>query len=151
MRIELEAPISQDVLGLLGEHLKDMQATSPPESVHALDPAGLSVPEITLWSVRDAGGLLGCGALKELAPDAGEIKSMRTSVSARGNGVGTRMLRHLIDTARGRGYASLKLETGSRPFFAPARRLYARYGFVECLPFAEYGPDPNSIFMALDL
>lgn len=151
MRIELEAPISEDVYGLLGEHLKDMLAISPAESVHALDRHALSTSEVTLWSVRDSGVLLGCGALKELAPDTGEIKSMRTASAVRGRGVGARMLIHLLETARNRGYTRLNLETGTEEFFAPAHRLYKRHGFRECAPFGDYRPDPHSLFMAIDL
>lgn len=151
MRIELEAPVSEDVYGLLGEHLKDMLAISPAESVHALDRRARSAPNVTLWSVRDAGVLLGCGALKELAPDLGEIKSMRTAGAVRGRGVGARMLIHLMETARKRGYSRLSLETGTEDFFAPAHRLYERHGFRECPPFGDYRPDPHSLFMALDL
>jgi putative acetyltransferase len=151
VQIQLEAPAREDVYELLGEHLKDMHAQSPAESVHALDTEALSAPGITLWSVRDAGILLGCGALKELAPDAGEIKSMRTATAVRGRGVGARMLVHLMETARRRGYVRLSLETGTEDFFAPAHRLYKRHGFRECPPFGDYRPDPHSLFMALDL
>src|SRR5438309_4859980 len=52
---------------------------SPPESVHALPIEGLRSPDITFWSVWENGELLGCGALKELDPQHGEIKSMRTT------------------------------------------------------------------------
>ena len=151
MQIELEAPARQDVYELLGEHLKDMHAQSPPESVHALDTEALAAPGVTLWSVRDSGILLGCGALKELSPDAGEIKSMHTAIAVRGRGVGARMLVHLMETARRRGYARLSLETGTEDFFAPAHRLYKRHGFRECPPFGDYRSDPHSLFMALDL
>jgi putative acetyltransferase len=49
------------------------------------------------------------------------------------------------------GYHRMSLETGAMPFFAPARALYARHGFVECPPFADYREDPNSVFMTRDL
>ena len=49
--------------------------------------------------------------------------------------------------ARRRGYRRLSLETGSQPEFAPARALYARFGFVECGPFGDYRLDPCSTFM----
>ena len=41
--------------------------------------------------------------------------------------------------------------TGTEDYFAPARRLYARHGFTECAPFADYVLDPNSVFMELRL
>jgi hypothetical protein len=53
-----------------------MFATSPAESVHALDPAALSGPTITFWTAREDSELLGCGALKQLLPGHGKIKSM---------------------------------------------------------------------------
>jgi putative acetyltransferase len=61
------------------------------------------------------------------------------------------MLRHIMAAARARGMARLSLETGSWPYFAPARELYARHGFVECEPFGDYRPDPNSVFLTLAL
>jgi putative acetyltransferase len=61
------------------------------------------------------------------------------------------MLRHIIAAARSRGMTRLSLETGSWPYFAPAHALYARHGFVECDPFGAYRPDPNSVFMTLEL
>nr|WP_231713164.1 GNAT family N-acetyltransferase [Arthrobacter sp. zg-Y769] len=149
--MQLDNPGREDVLKLLAEHLADMFATSPAESVHALDPAALQAPAITFWTVREDGQLLGCGALKQLGPHQGEIKSMRTAEAARGRGVGTRILQMIVVEARSRGYAALLLETGTQDFFAPARRLYQRHGFRPCPPFGGYTADPNSIFLRLDL
>jgi len=155
LRIERDHPSRRDVARLLAEHLTDMHATSPAESMHALDHAELADPAITFWSVRDETTLLGCGALRELAAaagaGAGEIKSMRTAVAARNRGVASWLLAHLVDQARQRGYGRLFLETGTQPFFEPARRLYQRHGFAECPPFGDYRLDPNSVFMTLIL
>src|SRR5690606_32377540 len=112
-----------DVRALLAEHLTDMFATSPAESVHALDLDALSDPAIAFWSARQNGRLLGCGALKDLRDGHGEVKSMRTAAAARGQGVATAILRHLVDTARASGFGRLSLETGTETYFAPARRL----------------------------
>lgn len=111
---------------------------------------------ITFWTARQDGDLLGCGALKMLdSPDGqarhGEIKSMRTTAPARGRGVATLMLRHILDDARTRNLSRVYIETGTEDYFAPARRLYARNGFTECPPFADYALDPNSVFMELRL
>ena len=140
-----------DVHQLLSEHLADMFATSPAESVHALDHSALSHETITFWTARENGLLMGCGALKELAAGHAEIKSMRTTTAARGRGVATRMLEHIVAEAGRRGYERVSLETGTEEYFAPARRLYARHGFTECPPFADYTLDPNSVFMELTL
>ncbi|QDY90998.1 GNAT family N-acetyltransferase [Arthrobacter sp. UKPF54-2] len=150
--IARDSPALPDVRDLLEEHLADMFATSPAESVHALDHGALAGPDISFWTARDDGGeLLGCGALKELGREEAEIKSMRTAEHARGRGIAALVLGRILDEAHLRGYQRLFLETGSQEFFAPARRLYARHGFVPCPPFAGYQPDPNSVFMALSL
>ena len=154
--IDRDDPTRGDVHQLLSEHLADMFATSPAESVHALDHSALSAPSITFWTAREHGGLLGCGALKLLDSPSGsamlgEIKSMRTTANARGRGVATLMLRHILHIARARNLERLYLETGTEDYFAPARRLYAKNGFIECPPFAHYVLDPNSVFMELRL
>jgi len=150
--IGTDDPTRPDVLGLLGEHLADMYATSPAESVHALDPSALAAPGITFWTARAAdGSLLGCAALKQLGPTDGELKSMRTTTAARGRGIGATMLAHVLGAAAERGLRTVHLETGTQDYFAPARRLYERAGFVACPPFADYVPDPHSAFYALTL
>ncbi|MCC3300660.1 GNAT family N-acetyltransferase [Arthrobacter sp. zg-Y895] len=151
MKLQLDDPGREDVLKLLAEHLADMFAASPAESVHALDPAALQDPDITFWTARKDGQLLGCGALKQLGPHQGEIKSMRTAEAARGHGVAARILQMIVAEARSRGYTALLLETGTQDFFAPAQRLYQRHGFRPCPPFGGYTADPNSIFLRLDL
>lgn len=140
-----------EVIGLLGQHLSDMHDHTPAESVHALDVAGLKEPAVTFWSAWSGDQLVGCAALKQLDDRHAEIKSMRTADEARGLGVGTTMLTHLLAVARERGFSRISLETGSNEPFAPARRLYARHGFVECEPFADYVLDPWSVFMTLEL
>jgi putative acetyltransferase len=149
--IAQDDPNRADVHQLLAQHLADMFATSPPESVHALDPVALSNEPVTFWTAREDGVLLGCGALKELDARQGEIKSMRTTPGARGRGVATLVLTRIVDVARQRHYERLWLETGSEQFFAPARGLYSRNGFTACGPFADYVRDPNSVFMSLAL
>ncbi|KGJ71993.1 GCN5 family acetyltransferase [Cryobacterium roopkundense] len=151
IQIEREAPIGADVRQLLGEHLADMFATSPAESVHALDVRQLCEPEISFWTAREDGGLLGCGALKQLPSRQGEIKSMRTTAGARGRGVATLLLARIIEAARRDGNETVNLETGTEDYFAPARRLYSRNGFTDCEPFADYSLDPNSVYMELRL
>ncbi|HYJ90185.1 MAG TPA: GNAT family N-acetyltransferase [Pyrinomonadaceae bacterium] len=140
-----------EIAELLADHLRDMHLLSPPESVHALDLEALKKPEITFWSIWSGEKLVGCGALKELEPEHGEIKSMRTAREFRGQGAGRLMLRHILDEARRRGYRRLSLETGSMAAFNPARQLYASHGFEYCGPFADYILDPNSVFMKIDL
>lgn len=147
----MDDPGRPDVSELLEEHLRNMHELSPPESVHALDVSGLKRPDVTFWSVRDGKVLLGCGALKELDPRHGEIKSMRTPTALRRRGAGRAILDHILAEARRRGYRRLSLETGVAPPFEAARRLYESVGFRYCGPFGDYVLDPHSVFMTLEL
>jgi putative acetyltransferase len=139
------------VVALLDTHLAFTHSTSPPEDVHALDIDGLVAPDVTFFSLRDNGALLGVGALRELDATHGEIKSMHTAEIARGQGVGRAMLDHLLATARSRGYTRVSLETGTMDEFAAARALYFNAGFEECPPFGSYFISPNSVCMTLRL
>jgi putative acetyltransferase len=124
---------------------------SPPEDVHALDLAGLLAENVSFFSIREDGELLGVGALKQLDELHAELKSMHTAEAARGRGVGRAMVDHLVGIARSRGCHRVSLETGSMEAFAPARALYASAGFETCEPFAGYRPSPNSVCMTLEL
>lgn len=151
MQIELDDLRRPQIHALLNEHLRSMYALSPPESVHALDLDKLRQPGISFWSAWEGPTLLGCGALKELDPRHGEVKSMRTPENLRRRGAGRAILAHLIEVARARGYQRLSLETGSMAAFLPAQRLYQSFGFEYCGPFGDYREDPNSRFMTLRL
>lgn len=143
-RDDLSGP---EIRALLEEHLRSMYALSPPESVHAFDVAKLRKPDVTFWSVWSGIELVGCGALRELDPRHGEIKSMRTVMAHRRKGVARAVVAHIIEEARRRSYERLSLETGSMKAFEAAQRLYASFGFVRCPSFGDYREDPNSVFM----
>ena len=151
MRIEVDDLSRPQVHALLEEHLANMYELSPPEQVFALDLNKLRAPDITFWTVWDEEVLLGCGALKELTPNHGEIKSMRTPAAARGRGAGRAVLAHIISVAQQRGYARLSLETGTHAAFEPAHNLYRSQGFDLSGPFGSYHPDEHSVFMELRL
>lgn len=151
LRFELDDLTRPEVVDLLEEHLTDMYAVSPAESVHALDLDALRGPGLSFWSAWEGDALAGCGALKDHGDGVVELKSMRTATAGRGRGVGGAMLRFLLDRAREAGATRVMLETGSEDYFAPARRLYARHGFQVRAPFAEYTEDPNSVYMELTL
>ena len=151
MNIERDDLSRPEVQALLREHLSNMHELSPLESVHALDRSALRSSNITFWTLWDESALLGCGALKQLSPTHGEVKSMRTPAALRRRGAGRQVLTHIIAEAKSRGYRQLSLETGSSDAFSPARTLYARFGFTACGPFADYVPDSNSVFMSLTL
>lgn len=150
-RIVLDDLRGEPIRLLLEEHLRDMRAWSPPESVHALDLDRLRRPEISFWTIWEGDALLGCGALKDLGEHECEIKSMRTATAHRRKGVGAEMLTHILSAARVRGMKRINLETGSQPEFASARALYSGHGFSVCGPFADYSADVHSYFMTLAL
>ncbi len=151
MNISVDNLTRPEVIDLIRLHLQGMSEHSPPESVHALGIEALRKPGITFWSVWDESQLMGCGALKELDAQHGEIKSMRTATAHLRKGVAANLMRHILEEAKRRSYRRLSLETGSGEPFAPAIELYKRFGFRECGPFADYREDPFSVFMTIEL
>ena len=139
------------MIKFLEDHLQNMIDVTPPGSVHALDIEALKKPDITFWSVWDDSLLIGCGALKEIGAQHGEIKSMRTASSYLGKGVASHLLDYILTEARRRKYRRVSLETGSFDAFKPARNLYTKFGFTYCEPFAGYSKDPNTVFMTIEL
>lgn len=151
MSIAGDDPDSPEVRALLEAHLAFARRHSPPEDVHALDVDGLKGHDISFFSVREGGELLGVGALKLLDASHAELKSIHTAENARSRGVGRAMVSHLIETARALGCSRVSLETGTMDAFAPSRALYAGLGFEECPPFGDYPASPNSVCMTLRL
>lgn len=148
MKITIEDLSHPDIRGLLEEHYKDMQKHSPPESIHALDLAALKAADVTFWCAWEGKHLAGCGALKDLGRGHAEIKSMRTAAAFLRRGVAAKILQVIIDHAQSSGFERLSLETGSMAAFEPAVKLYQKFGFEPCPPFADYVQDPYSRFMS---
>lgn len=141
---EIDSP---DVGELLALHFAAMRASSPPDACHVLPIDALRDPAIRFFSLRESKGrLLGIGALKEIEPGNGEIKSMRTAPDALGRGVGGFLLSHLLAIAREMGLHRVSLETGSGTTFDAANRLYERDGFAPCGPFGGYLDTPFTRF-----
>src|SRR5262245_53476875 len=151
MEIKVDDLSGPEIAALLSEHLRCMAEVSPPESRHALNLDELRQPDITFWSVWDGSELVGCGALKELDQEPGEVKSMRTCQAHLRKCVGSVVLKQIMAEAIRRGYCRLSLETGSMSYFEPAHQLYRKFGFRPCPPFAGYREDPNSVFMMKEL
>jgi putative acetyltransferase len=139
------------VIDLLRLHLAGMHANSPPGHVFALDLSGLRRPDISFFTAWDDTALLGCGALRELSPTHGEIKSMRTAPQHLRRGIAAELLRHMLGVARARGYRRVSLETGSGEAFEPALGLYRRQGFANGDAFGDYEKSPFNQFLHLDL
>jgi putative acetyltransferase len=141
----------EDVRALLAQHFAEMESGSPPEACHVLPVDGLKDPKIRFFTLREDGTLLGCGALKRLSDDHGEVKSMRTANAALGQGIGKAMLDHLLATARRQGIRRISLETGSTEQFAAANRLYEKNGFERSGAFGDYPDTPWTHFYSREI
>jgi putative acetyltransferase len=150
-KVKVDDLKSPDIAEFLSEHLRCLAEVSPVESRHALNLEELRGSDITFWTVYCGEQLVGCGALRQLDLRHGEIKSMRTAKACLRKGVGSLVLHTIISEARRRGYRRLSLETGSMDYFNPAHALYHKFGFRNCPPFADYRPDPNSVFLTREL
>jgi putative acetyltransferase len=151
VKIAVDDLSGPEIAHFLDEHVQQMQSITPPESKHALDLDALRKPEITFWSVKDGDTLVGCGAIKRLDTGHAELKSMRTAPIRKRSGVASLLMEHIITEATRMGFSRLSLETGTADFFLPARKLYEKFGFTRCEPFADYEPDPNSTFLTRKL
>lgn len=140
-----------ELIDFLEAHLRDLAPISPPESQHALNVEELRGPGIRMWAAYTEEGLAGTVALAALESGHEELKSMRTDPAQRGRGIGGSLVRHALADARRRGVIRISLETGSQPFFAPARALYRGIGFADCGPFGSYIDDPSSVYLTLEL
>jgi putative acetyltransferase len=147
MNIVVDDLSGPQIAEFLREHVQQMRSITPLESKHALDLDALREPEVTFWSVRDRDSVVGCGAIKRLDAVHAELKSMRTASARKRSGIASLLLEHILTEAKRMGFIRLSLETGTVEFFLPARRLYEKFGFDYCEPFADYRPDPNSVFM----
>ncbi len=151
IEVRPDHPASPALAALLAIHVAGARAHTPAENAHVLDAGGLAAASVTLWSAWDGDELAGFGALKELAPDHGEVKSMRTAATHLRRGVAAAILARIVAEARARGYARLSLETGTAPAFDAANRLYESAGFVDGPVFGGYPASPHNRFMTLDL
>ncbi|WHI45210.1 GNAT family N-acetyltransferase [Microbulbifer sp. JMSA004] len=149
--VQLDDLSDGSINNLLEAHLREMYRHSPPGSVHALNPDELNDPMITFWGARIDGVLAGCAALKEIDPNLGEIKSMKTHPLFLRKGVARALIERILEEAKQRKYKEIKLETGRTEAFAPAIALYRRYGFDDCDPFSHYKNDPFSLFLGKKL
>lgn len=151
MRIVEDDLSGEDVQQLLEHHARGMEEHSPPGSCHYFDLNALRADNVTVWTIWYGNSLAGIGAIREIDATHGEIKSMRTADAHLGKGVGRRLLGHITEDARQRGYARLSLETGSSDAFGAARHLYLSSGFVECGPFDTYEQSDVSLYYSLQL
>jgi len=142
---------NSEVNELLNKHFIELRSVSPKGSAHVLDIEGLKDKSIKFWSLWDNNELIGCGALKFLEKNHGEFKSIRVADKFRRSGIGEKIIEHLIEEAKKLEISKLSIETGAGDFFIPARKLFSKFGFKKCIPFAHYKEDPNSCYYTLNL
>ena len=142
---------NSEVNELLNKHFIELRSVSPEGSAHVLDIEGLKDKSIKFWSLWDNNELIGCGALKFLEKNHGEFKSIRVADKFRRSGIGEKIIEHLIEEAKKLEISKLSIETGAGDFFIPARKLFSKFGFKKCIPFAHYKEDPNSCYYTLNL
>ena len=142
---------NSEVNELLNKHFIELRTVSPEGSAHVLDIEGLKDKSIKFWSLWDNNQLIGCGALKFLEKNHGEFKSIRVADKFRRSGIGEKIIKHLIEEAKKLEISKLSIETGAGDFFIPARKLFSKFGFKKCIPFAHYKEDPNSCYFTLNL
>ena len=142
---------NSEVNELLNKHFIELRSVSPEGSTHVLDIDGLKDKSIKFWSLWDNNQLIGCGALKFLEKNHGEFKSIRVADKFRRSGIGEKIIEHLIEESKKLEISKLSIETGAGDFFIPARKLFSKFGFKKCMPFAHYKEDPNSCYYTLDL
>lgn len=147
LKIVVDDLSSPEIIRFLQAHVSQMLRESPPGTSYALDLEALRRPEVTLWSVAEAGTVLGCAAIKRLDAGHAELKSMRTEPTRSRTGIASRLLTHILLESKRMGFVQLSLETGTAEFFRPARRLYEKFGFEHCGPFADYRPGPDNTFL----
>ena len=138
-----------EVNKLLINHFIELSSVSPVDRGHVLDISGLKNPIIKFWSLWENDELIGCGALKFLDKEHGELKSIRVADRFRRKGNGIKVINHLIDEAKKLNIKKISLETGTGNFFAPARKLFDKCGFKICEPFAHYKKDLDAYYMSL--
>ena len=143
--IAFERPDQPEIVALIDELDAYQKPLYPPESHYGIPVEALMQPHVLFAVARAEGGeAVGCGAVA-LNDGWGEVKRMFVRPTARGRGVAQGILAFLEASARERGQALMRLETGvSQP---EALRFYQRAGYARRGPFGDFGPDPLSIFM----
>lgn len=136
---------------LLQTHSTRALANARCREGHALDLDALRQPDIEVHAVLFDDKPVAVGALRTIDATHGELKSMFVADDARGQGLGRKLLAHLVERARARGMTRLSLETGASDYFDAARSLYVRNGFEVCEAFADLPPHDDSVFMTREI
>ena len=138
-RLEFDVvdPTGDDARRCLGAYFDELdgrfEAGFDPDRSISADADELTEPEGLLLLARLDDDPIGCGALKFDEDQAAEIKRMWVDPSARGLGLGRRLLEELEERARVRGVMKVRLETNGS--LTAAIALYRSAGYEEVEPF----------------
>lgn len=143
--ITAERPDTADAVLLITELEAHLEPRYPSASRHGLSIQQLIDQDVAFFVLRWRGMAAGCGGVKIVDADYGEIKRMYVRPEHRGMGFAKLMLRHLADYGRTRGIGLLRLETGIHQ--REAISLYERMGFRRIAPFGAYTDDPLSVYL----
>lgn len=144
-QISVEDPASHESQRCLGQYYAELderfeEGFDVAKSI-AADSSELRPPHGAFLLARLDGRAIGCGALKTLSPGVGTIKRMWVSKTARGIGIGRRILLTLEQQAAVLGFETLRLETHQN--LSEAQKLYRRNGYREV---AAFNDDPYASF-----
>ncbi len=138
-----ESPFEPEAVRLTRELDEELGALYPDASIHRVTPAQLEEADGTFLLARLDGRAIGCGALRPIGGRVAEVKRMFVRREARGCGIGRRILSDLESVARARGFASVRLETGTGQ--PEAIGLYESAGYRRIPCFGVYAHDPRSV------
>jgi len=112
-------------------------------------PGPYARPDGRLVLALDGVEAAGCGALRRLAADTGEVGRMFVRPRFRGRKIGRRLIDTLIDGGREVGYSRLRLATGT--FMTAAHEMYRAAGFRDTEPYLDLAPGFREITMYMEL
>jgi putative acetyltransferase len=108
-------------------------------------PGRYAPPGGRLYLAYDGDEPIGCIALREIEPGICEMKRLFLRESARGLGLGVRLIEQVIADAREIGYAKMRLDTYP-PKMGKAVSLYEAHGFHEIPPYYD-NPHDGVLYM----
>jgi ribosomal protein S18 acetylase RimI-like enzyme len=111
-------------------------------------PGEYDPPGGVLLVAEDGHQLIGMIALRQFEGSIGEMKRLFVRPHARGHGLATDLINRVLDEARHRNYAEVRLDT--LPMMTAAQSLYQSLGFEDVEPYYDT-PIAGTRFMAMRL
>lgn len=141
IELSLEPARSADAAWCLSQYYSELAARFEegfdPVAARNFDPDEMNPPQGWFVLARLGGAPVGCGALKRLDADTGEIKRVWVAGTARGMGVASRLMDRLEALATEGGFSVLRLDTNRA--LPEAHALYRKRGYRE---IARYNDNP---------